>query len=44
MENLTDYSQYVMAAYLVAGLSIAALAVFSAVKYYRAKKNLSGEK
>jgi len=37
MENITDYSNYVVAAYLVAGLIFSALAGYVLVKYFRLK-------
>ncbi len=38
MENLSDYSNYVTAAYIVAMLSIAGLTLFTLIKYWRLKK------
>ena len=40
MENLTDYSSYVNAAYLVASLGLGALFVVTLLKYHRLKSKL----
>ena len=37
MENITDYSNYVAAAYLAAGLIFSTLAGYVLVKYFRLK-------
>ncbi len=37
MENLTDYSNYVIVAYIAAGLVLSALAAFIVTKFFAAK-------
>lgn len=39
MENLSDYSNYVIAAYMVAGLAIAGFTAIILAKYFFLKKH-----
>jgi hypothetical protein len=39
MENLQDYSNYIIAAYVVSGFIIAALFLYVGVGYLKTKKN-----
>lgn len=44
MENLTDYSQFVFAAYAVAGLTLTFLFAYIVSKYLAAKSKIKNEK
>jgi hypothetical protein len=37
MENLTDYSNYIFAAYAIAGTALASLMALIVIKYFRKK-------
>jgi hypothetical protein len=44
MENLPDYSKYVNAAYLVAGLCLSILMLFVVTNFFRVKSKIKNEK
>jgi len=44
MENLADYSHYVMMAYAVAALTLGSLFIFVITKYFSAKSKIKNEK
>ena len=41
MENLADYSNYVLASYIISDLVLIAFAAFTLRKYFRLKKSLN---
>jgi heme exporter protein D len=44
MENLTDYSNYVLAAYGVASISIISLMTLVVMRYFSTKSKIKNEK
>ncbi len=44
MENIVDYSNYVVAAYVVVGLIFSALMGYVLVKYFRLKSSVKNDK